>query len=126
MLCAAFHPNRPRAVQRMAAKPFFRSSRISSMCSSPTDRRISPGVMPAATSCSSVSWRWVLLAGCSTQVRDVGYMDHHVGKGQAVHELDGRLAPAANGKEITPLHPSGQVLLRGCVHKGCRRQRRDN
>lgn len=45
------------------------SSRISSTSSMPTERRMRSGAMPASRSCSSESWRWVLLAGWSTQVR---------------------------------------------------------
>ena len=35
----------------------------------PTEKRINSGPMPQSFSCWSVSWRWVVLAGCSTQVR---------------------------------------------------------
>ena len=39
------------------------------MFSMPTERRTRSALMPASTSCSSVSWRWVVLAGCRTLVR---------------------------------------------------------
>ena len=45
------------------------SSRISSTSSMPTERRMRSGATPASFNCSSDSWRWVWLAGWSTQVR---------------------------------------------------------
>ena len=41
--------------QSIASKAFFTSSMMSSIFSSPTEKRTSPGSMPAALSCSSVS-----------------------------------------------------------------------
>ena len=46
-----------------AAKPCSRSQIRSSTDSRPTDSRTVPGPTPAAWSSSSLSWRWVVLAG---------------------------------------------------------------
>ena len=43
------------ALHQIAANPAFRSSRISSIFSRPTESLIRPPLIPAATSCSSVS-----------------------------------------------------------------------
>ena len=53
------------------------SSKMSSTFSRPTDRRIMPGCPPAACSCSSVNWRCVALAGCSTHVRKMCIRDRY-------------------------------------------------
>ena len=50
-------------VPAAAAKARSRSSRMSSGCSMPMDRRTSSGVMPPARCCSSLSWLWVVVAG---------------------------------------------------------------
>ena len=47
----------------MASKPAARSAMMSSMFSVPMDRRTVVGLMPAASSSSSVSWECVVEAG---------------------------------------------------------------
>jgi hypothetical protein len=42
---------------------------MSSMLSSPTERRTSPGVTPAVSCCSGVSCAWVVDAGWMTRLR---------------------------------------------------------
>ena len=70
------------------------SSRMSSGFSMPTERRIRSGETPASFNCSSVIWRCVVLAGCSTQVRRCCDVRDDGGKLQAVHKAGGRF-PAA-------------------------------
>ena len=50
-----------------AAKPFSRSAMMSSMCSVPMERRMVFWWMPAASSSSSVSCEWVVVAGWITR-----------------------------------------------------------
>lgn len=45
----------PKLNQSIASRAFFTSSMMSSIFSSPTEKRTNPGLMPAAASCSSVS-----------------------------------------------------------------------
>ena len=59
----------PPQVNLRLRQSLFQSARMSLIFSMPTESRTMPGVIPALTSCSSVSWRCVELAGCSTQVR---------------------------------------------------------
>lgn len=53
----------PLAGYLMASKPAARSAMMSSMFSVPMDRRTVVGLMPAASSSSSVSWECVVEAG---------------------------------------------------------------
>lgn len=90
-------------------KPFSKSARISSICSSPTERRMSPGVMPQPPA-----------AVCELAVRGGGrvqhtganirHMHHIVGHFQAVHKFHGSLAPPFMENEITPAHPCGRYF----------------
>src|SRR4029077_12546167 len=61
-LAHAGAPSLP-AVAATSAKPCSRSQIRSSTDSVPTDSRTVPGPTPAARSSSSLSWRWVVLAG---------------------------------------------------------------
>jgi formate/nitrite transporter FocA (FNT family) len=51
------------------ARACSRSAMMSLTSSMPTDRRTTSGPAPAATCCSSVSWRWVVEAGWMTSER---------------------------------------------------------
>ena len=62
-----------------------RSAMISSTYSMPTDSRIRSGPTPAASSCSSVSWRCVVLGVQHTGAR-VRHMGDDGGKLQMIHE----------------------------------------
>ena len=59
----------PRYFRAVAASAWSRSAMRSSASRCPTDRRTTSGPAPAATRCSSVSWRCVVEAGCRIRLR---------------------------------------------------------
>src|SRR5271156_1465195 len=62
-------PPLPPSIPAVAlAKAWSMSAMMSSMCSIPMDRRIVSGRIPAFTSSSSDSWRWVVEAGWMARV----------------------------------------------------------
>ena len=87
------------------------SASMSSTFSRPTEKRMRPGVTPPARSCSSVSWRWVVLAGYSASVR----MSATWVTVEAILSASMKRAAFSRGplmeKEITPEQPLGRYFF---------------
>ena len=81
------------------------------MFSRPTEKRIRPGVMPPARSCSSVSWRCVVLAGWSARVR----MSATWVTVEAIYSASMKRAAFSRGprmeKAMTPEQPPGRYFF---------------
>lgn len=93
------------------AKACSRSARIPLIFSMPTESRTTPGVIPALTSYSSVSWWCVELVGYSMQVRVSATCTSR----RAILRLSMNRAPVScpslDEKEITPPRPLGRYLV---------------
>ena len=89
----------------MPAKACAKSAIKSSLSSKPQDILTKPAGMPQAASCSSVIWRWVLVAGFKQQVRASATWVSMAAILRRFIKASAALRPPFKLKETTPQPP---------------------